>query len=131
LYEQDCERQDILNLLRFIDWVITLAQDLEIRFRQELEQYEREAQMPYVTSIEQIAKQEGMQEGRREGLLSGIELALELKFGSEGAQVLPEIAQIEDIDTLKAIQSGLRQVDTLPELRSIYQSAFKNMKDQV
>jgi flagellar biosynthesis/type III secretory pathway protein FliH len=125
LYEQGYERQDILNLFRFIDWVITLPQDLEARFRQELEQYEREAQMPYVTSIEQMAKQEGMQEGRREGLreglISGIELALELKFGSEGAQVLPEIAQIKDVDTLKAIQSGLRQVSTLAELRSIYQ----------
>lgn len=126
LYEQGYERQDILNLFRFIDWVITLPQDLETRFRQELEQYEREAQMPYVTSIEQMAKQEGMQEGRREGLreglISGIELALELKFGSEGAQVLPEIAQIEDVETLKAIQSGLRQVSTLAELRSIYQA---------
>lgn len=73
--------------------------------------------MPYVTSVERIAKQEGLQEG----LLSGIELALELKFGSEGFQVFPEIAQIEDVDTLKAIQAGLRQVSTLAELRSIYQ----------
>lgn len=76
--------------------------------------------MPYVTSVERMAKQEGLQEGLREGLLSGIELALELKFGSEGSQIFPEIAQIEDVDTLKAIQSGLRQVNTLAELRSIY-----------
>jgi hypothetical protein len=50
--------------------------------------------MPYITSIERMAKQEGM----REGLLSSIELALELKFGSEGSQVFPEIVQIEDVD---------------------------------
>lgn len=72
--------------------------------------------MPYVTSIERIAKQEG----QRGGLLNGIELALELKFGSEGLQVFPEIAQIHDVNTLKAILSGLRQVSTLAELRSIY-----------
>lgn len=117
LYERGYERQDILNLFRFIDWVITLPQDLETNFRQELEQYEREAQMPYVTSVERMAKQEGL----REGLLSGIELALELKFGNEGSQLFPEIAQIENVDTLKAIQSGLRQVSSLAELRSIYQ----------
>lgn len=33
------------------------------------------------------------------------------------------LIQIEDVDTLKAIQSGLQQVSTLAELRSIYRSA--------
>lgn len=117
LYEQGYERQDVLNLFRFIDWVITLPKDLETSFRQELEQYEREAQMPYITSIERIAKEQGL----REGLLSGIELGLELKFGSEGSRIFSEIAQIEDIELLKSIQSGLWQGNTVAELRSIYQ----------
>jgi hypothetical protein len=51
LYERGYERQDILNLFRFIDWILELTDDLKRSFRDELEEYERERQMPYVTSI--------------------------------------------------------------------------------
>jgi hypothetical protein len=117
LYEKGFERQDILNLFRFIDWIITLPKDLEASFRQELEQYEQERQMPYVTSLERMAKQEGV----REGLLSGIEVTLEIKFGSEGLTLVPEITQIDDVELLKKIQSGIRHANTIDEVRAIYQ----------
>jgi hypothetical protein len=61
LYEQGYKRQDILNLFRFIDWMMELPDALKQEFRAELEQYEQEKQMPYVTSIEQLAKQEERQ----------------------------------------------------------------------
>jgi hypothetical protein len=114
LYERGYERQDILNLFRFIDWVITLPKELEASFRQTLEQYEQEKQMPYVTSIERM--------GIQQGLLEGIELGLELKFGSDGLQLLPEISQINDIEVLRTICDALKQVQTPAELRLIYQS---------
>ena len=124
LYEQGYLRQDILNLYLFIDWLMRLPQGLEASFIEDLEQYEREKQMPYVTTIERKAKEEGRQEGRQEGLIEGvlnaIELGLNLKFGQEGLQLLPEISQISDLTVLQAIQSGLLQVHTLEELRSIY-----------
>ncbi|WP_299410975.1 hypothetical protein [Acaryochloris sp. IP29b_bin.148] len=110
------KRQDVLNLFRFIDWVITLPQELETSFRQNLEEYEREVQMPYVTSVEKIAKQEGL----REGLLEGIKLGLELKFGNEGLELLAEIFQIQDIEIIREIQSGIKKVSSPKELRSIY-----------
>jgi hypothetical protein len=59
LYEQGYERQDILNLFRFIDWMLDLPEGLKQAFRAELEQYEQERQMPYVTSIEQMAEARG------------------------------------------------------------------------
>jgi hypothetical protein len=54
LYERGYERQDIINLFRFIDWILELPEDLKRSFRDELERYERENQMPYVTSIERM-----------------------------------------------------------------------------
>ena len=67
----------------------------------------------YVTSFERIA--------RREGLLEGIELGLELKFGSVGLTIMPEISQLEDIEQLRAIRSGIKTASTVEELRQIYQ----------
>lgn len=67
LYEQGYERQDILNLFRFIDWLMLLPEELKQAFRAELEQLEQERQMPYITSIEQMAIEKGKAEGRAEG----------------------------------------------------------------
>jgi predicted transposase YdaD len=68
---------------------------------------------------EQRGEERGRQEGRQEEILSGLELALEIKFGDEGLQLMPEISQIADLDKLKAIQQGIKSVNTLDELRQI------------
>ena len=104
---------------------MALPAELEASFWQEVQQYQQEKQMQYITSIERIGIQkgieQGIQQGLRSGLLSGIELGLELKFGSEGLRLLPEISKIEDVDVLRAIQEGLKIVNSLAELRDIYQ----------
>ncbi len=68
--------------------------------------------MPYITSVERS--------GIRQGLLEGIELGLNLKFGSEGLGILPEISGLQDVEQLRAILAGLKTVSTLQELRQIY-----------
>ncbi|MEH1790929.1 MAG: Rpn family recombination-promoting nuclease/putative transposase [Nostoc sp.] len=62
-------------------------------------------------------RREGRQEGRQEEIVSGIELALEIKFGTEGLQMMPEISQISDLDRLRAIHQGIKSVNTLDELQ--------------
>lgn len=63
LYERGYERQDIINLFRFIDWILDLPEALKRAFRDELELYERENQMPYVTSIERMGIEQGIEQG--------------------------------------------------------------------
>lgn len=63
----------------------------------------------------------GREEGRQEGLLSAIELGLELKFGSEGLQLMPEISQIINLEVLQAIREGIKTVNSLNQLRRIYE----------
>lgn len=56
-----------------------------------------------------------------QGLLEGISLGLKLKFGTEGNSLLPEISAQRDVEQLRAILAGLETVNTLDELRQIYQ----------
>jgi hypothetical protein len=42
LYQQGFEREDVLNLLAFVDWMLTLPLDLEAEFKTEVEQLEAE-----------------------------------------------------------------------------------------
>ena len=113
LYSMGFSRSDVLNLFAFIDWMLTLPLDLETEFKRSVEQLEAEFEMRYVTSFERIA--------RREELLEGIELGLELKFGSVGLTIMPEISRLEDIEQLRAIRSGIKTASTVEELRQIYQ----------
>jgi hypothetical protein len=71
----------------------------------------------YLTPEERIIQE---RQGRLEELLNGISLGLELKFGSEGLALLPEISQIQEIETLVRVREALRKVESLNELRSSY-----------
>jgi predicted transposase YdaD len=57
--------------------------------------------------------------GRKEELYSGIELALEIKFGNQGSELMPIISQITDLQKLKAIQQAIKTVNTVNELQQI------------
>ena len=117
LYEKGYQREDIINLFRFIDWVMRLPEELERSFWQEVTQYEEAKKMPYITSGERI----GIQKGLQQGLLSGIKVLLEVKFGSDGLTILPEIAQIGEVDVLETILTSINTVNTIEELRQVYQ----------
>jgi flagellar biosynthesis/type III secretory pathway protein FliH len=61
----------VRQLFRVIDWLMALPPEMQEQFREELHTYEKEKQMPYVTSVERLAKEEGRAEGRQEGRAEG------------------------------------------------------------
>ena len=69
LYSRGYEQDDILKLFRFMDYILRLPDDLASRFRSELESIEEKLSMPYVTSVERLAKQEGIEQGIERGVL--------------------------------------------------------------
>lgn len=69
LYQRGYNKEQILELLRLIDWMITLPDNLAIECKQIVDQIEEEQHMAYVTSMERIAMQEGMQQGELKGRL--------------------------------------------------------------
>jgi Domain of unknown function (DUF4351) len=73
LYEEGYSRSDVLNLFKFIDWLMILPEGLKQTFWQELRAYEEERQMPYITSIEQIGYDRGLKAGEEKGLEKGLE----------------------------------------------------------
>ena len=121
LYDRGMSNPMVLELFRLIDWMMTLPQALQPLFRQEHVQWEEEKKMPYVTTFERLAREEGKAEGKaeglREGLLEAIGLGLRLRFGVEGVQCLPAIQQLVDIDVLRRIKEAILTAATLDDLR--------------
>jgi hypothetical protein len=54
-YQRGYSKQEILRLFRFIDRVISLPDELDQQFQEKLLQFEQEANMEYVTTIERRA----------------------------------------------------------------------------
>jgi hypothetical protein len=117
LYRKGFLKQDILNLFRFIDWIMDLPKETEQIFWDELGAEEKEGKMPYITTGERI----GYKRGKQEGILKAIGLGLELKFGKPGLRLMNKISEIRDMETLDAIYEGLRKVSEIKELRQIYE----------
>lgn len=113
LYQRGYGRQDILELLRFIDWVMMLPEDLAQQFRQELTQFEEERKMQYVTSMERLASEEGKQEGKQEGIRESIVDTLTVRFGEVSDEIVTGLDQVEDVDTLRSLRRQAMTVDSL------------------
>ena len=83
--------------------------------------------MPYVTSWERMAREEGKAEGKaegraeglREGLLEAIDLGLELRFGKEALPVLLRVRAMADLERLRALKASLARVASLAEFESL------------
>jgi predicted transposase YdaD len=58
-------------------------------------------------------------QGECRGIISGIELDLEIKFGAEGLQLMPQISQISDLQQLKSIQRAVKTVNSLEQLQQL------------
>ena len=71
LYSAGYNAKEIRELYRLIDWMMHLRLDLSRRFEVELTSFEKEMQMPYVTSIERHAEERGLEKGREEGRVQG------------------------------------------------------------
>jgi hypothetical protein len=115
LYERGLSKHDVRQLFRLIDWMMDLPEVQYQQFWQELEQYEKEKQVPYITSVER----HGIEKGKREGLLEGITICLKLRFGAEGVALLPTIRAVTDVDRLQAILKAMETAADFEELRQL------------
>jgi predicted transposase YdaD len=117
LYERGYTRNDILELFRLLDWFLVLPEGLEIAFRADLVNFEREKTMPYVTSIERL----GRQEGRREGIIDlSVRLARK-RFPSLAAQTETAIRGLPQ-ERLESLSEALLDFTTLAELEAWLQT---------
>lgn len=94
--------------------------------------------MPYITSIERLAMEEGMEKGMEKGreeglergkvrgqllgLAEGIALAIEIKFGEVGLQLAPLLTATQDVERLREVERAIRAGASFEEVRALLES---------
>jgi hypothetical protein len=127
LYERGWTEDDVRELFRLVDWIMDLPDELQEAFRTDVFHFEEEKHMPYLSSIERLARKEGLQEGleqgleqgRKEGLLEGIAQDLDVKFGQRGRRLLPRVRALEEVAALRTLSRKLKAATTLDEVRAL------------
>ncbi len=136
LYERGYARQDILNLFRFIDWLMALPQELEQALWQDIRAYEEAKRMTYVTSVERFGIEKGIQQGIQQGIQEGLQKgqiirgreaildALETRFGSVPRDITHHVNQIENELLLKRLLRQAILASSLAEFARLLTDAL-------
>lgn len=118
LYDRGFNAEQIRQLYRIIDQMMALPAPLAAIAWQEIQDFEQEKQMPYITTAERVGIEKGLAEGlakgRQEGLLTGIEALLESKFATAGLALMGEIRCLQDVALLEKILDAAKTA-TSPE----------------
>jgi hypothetical protein len=116
LYQRGMEREVILKVYKFIDWIMTLPKGLNKEIHTAVKSIEEAQKMPYITTAEQIGREEGL----AQGLAQGLAAILEIKFGEAGQRLGERAHQIEDFETLKSMMAKLKGIKSLSEAEKLF-----------
>ena len=105
-------RDWLLKLLRFMDYVLRLPAGLAERYRGELARLEEDCGMPFLTTFEQKALEQGL----RQGVINALRQTLEVRFGDVPASLLERIEQTKTLEEVAAIHRQALTADSINEL---------------
>lgn len=119
LYRHGYTREQVVDLLRFITWIMALPQDLNESFLENMHQSEEEKKMPYIMDIEQWAidrgRKKGMEQGLQQGLCDAILNTLNIRFGRVPQAAKKNLLAITDVERLGELQGGAITISLLKE----------------
>ncbi len=114
LYEQGYDRKDIVQLFRLIDWMMTLPKELQQDLQTELQRYQEEKKMPFLSRMELMAKEETARKS--------VAAVLQARF-----QLLPSdiVEALERIEALEILEQLLPQAATVGSIEDFRQALDK------
>jgi hypothetical protein len=106
MYEKGYSRQEVIDLFRFIEWVMILPPGLEKAFKNDLATYEEEKNMPYISNLERESEAKGEARGREAGKAELVIKLLNRKTGKVSDEILAKIEALP-IDRLEKLGEDL------------------------
>jgi hypothetical protein len=117
LYERGYKKQDVIHLFLFIDWIMTLPNELKKSFSQRVFAYEEERKMRFISSIEELGMEKGMLANAREMVAE----VIATRFSQIPENILKAISTIEDQNILKELHKKAVLTRSLEQFESEFQ----------
>jgi hypothetical protein len=111
LYEKGYDRQEILDLYRFIDWILALPEAVEREFWQELQVFEEERKVTYVTNVERFGIEKGVMQGERSLILR----LLSRRVGVLSSEVRSQVESLS-LEQLESLGEALLDFSSAADL---------------
>lgn len=108
LYRRGFTREQIINLFRFIEWIMTLPPKMEQRLQQEIYDYEESKKMPFLARFEREAEQRGLERGEERGKRGFMLQQLEFKVGALTERIQK---QLDKLSSEQVKQLGIALLD--------------------
>ena len=109
-----------------MDWMTPLTWELDVDFRELLHQSKPHKVMPFVTSIERFAREEGLSEGLSRGqmlaLKESIRDLLEARFGVAPREILVQLDGVSDLTTLRLWLRRTATIESLEAFQALMES---------
>jgi hypothetical protein len=116
LMERGWDAEKVRQLFRLVDWLMTLPKPLEKEYWQQVTRYQKEKQMPYITTPERIEMERV--------LAKAVEKVLRLRFPEESSQLMSEIRQNDpDYEQLEQILDAAETASGPDELRKLWSNS--------
>jgi hypothetical protein len=96
-------KKQIADLLRFIDWVLTLSKELEEELTIALDKEDVMKRKKYVTSWERMGEERGQVKGEIKTLRNNINETLSLRFGALPESITDFTQTVEDAEYLQTL----------------------------
>lgn len=122
LYQRGLTKFEIINLGKFIDKMMTLPPQLQLNFKTKLNQYEKEIQMPFLSTLEEMALEEGAKSGAKLTSQKHIINLLQKRFGELPETLIHKVNQIEDISLLEELHLETISVNSLAEFEQLIEN---------
>ncbi|NEP14804.1 MAG: transposase, partial [Symploca sp. SIO2C1] len=115
LLEKGYDQEDIRKLFRAIDWMMTLPEELQQSFEEQLSSYQQERQMPLLSHMEIRGMQRGAVQNAHEWLLE----VLTVRFEVVPPEVIEAINQIKDVSVLKQLLREAIAISSMVEFQQL------------
>ncbi|MFB8790095.1 MAG: transposase [Potamolinea sp.] len=124
LYERGYSRQDIIELFRFIDWLMVLPEELTLSFKEVAKSYEEVGRMRFVSYLEELAIEHGIEKGiLRKGREDVIEI-LEIRFGGVPSSIVEVINGINQTTVLKTLLRRAISIESVVEFQQFLEQVL-------
>jgi hypothetical protein len=112
LYERGMPRQTIIDIYRFLDWLMRLPEDLELQYSDAIHQIEEQQKMPYLSFVERRGLERGEEIGEQRGVRRVVRGLLERRFAPLPEDVVARLEQA-DVDQLMAWSERVAEAPSL------------------